>query len=116
MLRYAHVLDGQVTNVSAWASEPTEEERARYAPEVLIAATGSGCGPGWSYADGVFRAPPAPVTYRIARVYSGAVIAIDLRTEPLAPHDHILAAPVLLVACGDEVQVGWRYADGAFAP
>jgi len=34
MLRYAHVVEGYVLNISVWAVEPTEVERASYAPAI----------------------------------------------------------------------------------
>lgn len=117
MLRYAHVLDGQVKNVSAWASEPTEEERARYAPEVLVHASGSGCGPGWSYADGVFAPPAPPTIYRYAATQHGWVWEIVVVDHELSEFEMAAYLPRVLVACSDEVAVGWRYdeAGGSFS-
>lgn len=56
-MRYAHVRNGIVENVSVWDHEPTAVERARYAEE-LINVTDVPCGPDWTYANGSF-APPA---------------------------------------------------------
>lgn len=60
MLRYAHVLDGMVVNVSVWSVEPTEAERASYAPELLVACTSTPTGPGWRYEQGQWLPPEEP--------------------------------------------------------
>jgi len=57
MLRYAHVIGDQVINVSVWAREPTEVERASYAPAILVDCTGTATGPGWQWVDGQWVAP-----------------------------------------------------------
>jgi hypothetical protein len=49
-----------VDNVSVWASEPTEAERASYAPELLVACTGTPTGPGWRYEQGQWLPPEEP--------------------------------------------------------
>ena len=117
MYHYAHILDGVVTNVTVWAAHPTEEERARYAPEVMIDATGPSCGPGWSYVDGVFAPPSAPTIYRYAATQHGWVWSIVVAQHELSEFEMAAYLPRVLVACGDEVQVGWRYdaASGSFS-
>jgi hypothetical protein len=46
-----------VINVSVWAREPTEVERASYAPAILVDCTGTATGPGWQWVDGQWVAP-----------------------------------------------------------
>ena len=117
MLRYAHVLDGAVLNVSTWSEPPTEEQRASYAPQSLIACTGLAVAPGWSYADGVFAPPPEPVLYRYAATQYGFVFGVVVLDHEATPFDEAQALPRTLVACPEEVQIGWRYdeATGAFS-
>lgn len=117
MYHYAHILDGLVTNVSTWADHPTEEDRARYAPEVLIDATGPICGPGWSYADGAFSPPAPPTLYRYAATQHGWVWEIVSVDHELSDFERAAYLPRVLVACSDEVAVGWRYdeASGSFS-
>jgi hypothetical protein len=57
-MRFAHVLNGRVDNVSVWDHIPTAEERAFYAEE-LLDVTNIDCGPEWSYdpVTGVFSPP-----------------------------------------------------------
>jgi hypothetical protein len=57
-MRYAHInADGLVVNVSLWDGE------SEYTPAegiTLVNVDGVACGPGWSYVDGQFIAPPKP--------------------------------------------------------
>lgn len=117
MLHYAHVLDGTVIDVSVWLEQPTEQERARYTPAVLIAATGSGCGPGWSYVDGVFAPPAPPTIYRYAATQHGWVWQLVAVDHELSDFERAAYLPRALVVCSDEVAVGWRYdeASGSFS-
>lgn len=67
----------------------------------------------WSH--GAWAVPPP--TYRYAATQSGWVVGVTLlHHQPPMEWEQIAASPRVLVACGDEVQVGWRYADGAFTP
>ena len=60
MLRYAHVIGSEVVNVSVWSQEPTEHERASYAPALLVACTGTPTGPGWRWVEGQWVPPEDP--------------------------------------------------------
>lgn len=118
MYHYAHVLDGIVVTISTWAAEPTDEDRARYAPEVLVDATGPICGPQWSYANGVFTPPPQPILYYYAATQYGWVFGTVVLDHEATDFERAQALPRTLVACSPEVQIGWRYneATGVFGP
>lgn len=108
-LHFAHVLGNTVITVSTWTAEPTEEDRAIYAPAVLVDCTGPICGPGWLYDGSHFKAPAPTTSVRIARVYEAIVRSIELHDHAPSDEEHAQAAPVLLIACSEEVAVGWRY-------
>ena len=58
-MRFAHIRDGVVVNISVWSREPTTEERA-VCSELLVDVTNIFCGLGWSYDAvlGQFSEPP----------------------------------------------------------
>ena len=57
-MRYAHVKNGQVVNVSFWTTTPAAPTDD-FGAELVLLPEGSLVGPGWTY-DGEDFAPPAP--------------------------------------------------------
>lgn len=67
------------------------------------------------WGEGVWIEPPA--IHRFAQVLGGWVVGMTLldHSTPL-PWEQAAASPRQLVACGDDVDIGWRYEHGVFAP
>lgn len=55
-MKYAHIIEGNVVNVILWDGETLLGLDGE-----LVNVDNTPCGPGWSYVDGVFVAPPEPV-------------------------------------------------------
>lgn len=60
-MKFAHILNGTVVNISIWNHEPTEEERSVRAPIELVRLDGRVCGLGWTYDGTNFIQPPTQV-------------------------------------------------------
>lgn len=60
-MKFAHILNGTVVNISVWDHAPTEVERSVLAPVELVDLAGRVCGLGWAYDGTNFVQPLAQV-------------------------------------------------------